>query len=289
MLFRSYTFEVKDLATGETATTRVNMLPVIRMGGEYLVFNTSTGELVRPAFNCNPVVECENVDKIEVDGSDYVAGTPITGFGEHRLKLISGSDVVSFRFDIYACLAEKRYDEELGKNCLVLTVGDFGEDCEVYLDGVELLTPGEHKVTAVGQHTISAKKGAQSLPNASPPPQQLNLQVVLLLGSLALDEPITLQLSRWDATFYVNGKQISGNYRVTSNGKNEITAYDKDGNKIENAFYVQKVGAESGTAYTDLVLEFNNPHYVYAIILIVPAAAMGAAVVFFFLRRRRIV
>jgi hypothetical protein len=185
------------------------------------------------------------------------------------------------------------YDEELGKNCLVLSVGDFGEDFTVYLDTFTALTPGVHKVTNVGQHTITAKqmKGAvaQNVSRVSPSPQDLNLQVQLLIEELTLDEPITLPLSRWDATFYVNGKQIEGDYRVADSGKNVITAFDKDGKQIEGAFLLKKVGSDEGTQYTELILDFNNPHFLYAILMIIPAALMIAAAVFFFLRRRRIV
>ena len=109
------------------------------------------------------------------------------------------------------------------------------------------------------------------------------------MEDMRLEEPVLLQLSRWDATFYVNGKQIKGDYRVARSGKNVITAFDKDGKQIEGAFLLKAVGSDAGTEYTALELEFDNPHTIYAIIMIVPAVLMIAAAVFFFLRRRRIV
>ena len=296
-----YAVTVKNLATNESKKSTVTMMPVVQMSGEYLSVNNANGKFWRSEYNYFPTVVCKNVDKIEMDRSDFASGTNTAefletrdfAFGEHKLKFISGTYATEVTIDIFACKTAKVFDEELGKNCLVLAVGDFGEGFTVYLDGVNPLAPGLHKITAVGQHTISAKqiKGsvAESVSRVSPAPAQLNLQVELLMDDLSLDEPLTLQLSRWDATFFANGKQITGDYRVASSGKNTITAYDKDGNKIEGAFLLRTVGSDAGTAYTDLVLDFDNPHVTYAILMMIPSALMIAAVVFFFWRRRRIV
>lgn len=296
-----YKVTVMLRATNVSESCVVTMLPVVKMSGEYLAVNNSTGSFWRTAYNYYPTITCDNA-AIELDMCDFRSGTNmndfLTGFerpvfGEHVLKLTCGSYATSVYIDIYACLATKTFDEELGQNCLVLSVGEFGEGFTVYLDGVTPLTPGIHKITAVGQHTISAKltKGGseQNVSRVSPTPQELNLQVQFLMENLTLEEPITLQLSRWDATFYVNGKPIEGDYRVARSGQNAITAYDKDGKQIENAFLLKTVGSDVGTSYTELVLEFDNPHTVYGIIMIVPAVLMVAAAIFFFLRRRRIV
>ena len=297
-----YTVSVKNLAGGESVSCTVTMMPVVKMSDQYLAVNSTSGKFWRTAYNYCPTIICENVDRIELDRVDIASGTPMDKFqeerdrqifGEHVLKFISGSYATSVYIDVYACLAEKTYDEELGKHCLLLTVGDFGEDFSVFLDGVTPLAPGVHKITAVGQHTISATrtKGGttQKVSNVSPPPMQIKLHVELLMDDLTLEEPITLQLSRWDADFYVNGKPVEGDLRVTANGKNTITAFDKDGKQIEGAFLVREVGSDVGTEHTELVLEFDNPHVLYAILMMIPAALMIAVAIFFFLRRRRIV
>ncbi len=297
-----YTVSVKNIASGASISGSVTMMPVVKMSGEYLSVNASTGKFWRTAYNYYPVVVCDNVDRIEMDMSDFASGTRMDQFledrdkavfGEHLLKFSCGSFATTVYIDMLACLAAKTYDEELGKNCLVLSVGDFGEGFTVFLNGLTPLTPGIHKITAVGQHTITAKQSkngaTQSVSGVSPAPQDLKLQVQLLMDGLVLEEPITLQLSRWDATFYVNGKRIEGDYRVASSGKNVITAFDKEGKQIEGAFLVKTVGSDVGTEYTELALDFDNPHFIYAILMIIPAALMIAAAIFFFLRRRRIV
>ena len=215
----------------------------------------------------------------------------VDSFGRHSLTFISAGYAITTYFDVFVCLAEKTLDEELGKYTLVLYVGDgFGTDTPVYLDdSTEPLAPGQHKITEVGQHTLTAKQYGMPIKNATPAPQALNLQVQILMDDLVLDEPTVLALSRWDAVFYADGKRIEGDYRVASSGKTVLTAYDKNGKQIENAFVVQKTVTEAGTVYTELELTFKNPHSIYAIILIVPALAMAVAAGIFFLRRRRIV
>jgi hypothetical protein len=298
-----YAVTAKNLVSGESVSCTVTMLPVVQMSGEYLAFNNATGQFWRAAYNHYPALVCDNVDKMELDMSDIESGTRIeqflnerekSVFGEHLLKFSCGSYATTVYVDIFVCLAQKTFDAELGKNCLVLSVGDFGEGFSVFLDGSpDPLAPGEHKITGVGQHTITAKRTengvSQSVSRVSPAPKELNLQVELVLAGLELEEPITLQLSKWDAVFYVNGSRIDGDYRVARSGKNAITAYDKDGNLIESAFLVKTVGSDEGAHYTELVLDFNNPHVIFGIIMIFPAALMIAAAVFFFLRRRRIV
>ena len=297
-----YTVTVTNLADGKTQSCAVTMMPVVMIGEEYLPVNASAGKFFRTAYNYYPTITCYNVDKLELDRSDFTSGTNAAEFleardssvfGEHTLKLVCGTYAINATIDIFACTTAKVFDEELGKNCLVLAVGDFGEGFTVYLDGTTPLEPGVHKITAVGQHTITAKKTVNGVTKnvirVSPEPAQLKLQVELLLGNFSLDEPITLPLSRWDATFYVNGKQITGDYRVAASGKNAITAYDKDGKLIEGAFLLKSVGSDVGTEYTELVLDFNNPHFTFAILMMIPSALMIAAAVFFFLRRRRVV
>lgn len=298
-----YTVTAKNVATGESVSCNVTMMPVVQMSGEYLAFNNATGKFWRATYNFHPVLICDNVDRMELDMSDILSGTRFDQFladrekplfGEHLLKFSCGSYATTVYVDVFACLAQKVFDEELGKNCLLLSVGDFGEGFSVFLDGApDPLTPGVHKITAVGQHTITAKQTVngvkQSVSRVSPAPKDLNLQVQLILAGLELEEPITLQLSKWDAVFYVNGSRINGDYRVARSGKNAITAYDQNGNLIEGAFLVKSVGSDEGTQYTELVLDFDNPHFILGIIMIFPAVLMIAAAVFFFLRRRRIV
>ena len=294
-----YTVRVKDLASGESVSSNVTMLPVVKMDDQYLSANITTGQFWRTEVNFYPTLICENVDRIEVDMSDFTSGENMATFlqardkavfGEHTLKFVSGVYSTSVYFDIHACTVENGVDEETGKNCLILSVGDFGEDFTVYLDGVETLTPGVHHVTGVGQHTITAKQGNRSVSNVSPAPRQLNLQVKLWWETLTLNEPKEINLAPWDATFYVDGELIEGPvYRFEHGGEHVLTAYNKYGEQIQNAFLVQEVGAQTGDVYTELVVKYNNANEIYAIVMIVPAVAMAAAVIFFFVRRRRIV
>lgn len=294
-----YTLRVEKLDGGESVTCNVTMLPVVKMNDQYLSASATTGQFWRTALNFYPTLVCENVDRIEVDMSDFTSGENMATFlqqrdravfGEHKLKFVSGSYSTSFYLDIRVCTVENGVDEETGKYCLILSVGDFGEDFTVYLDGVETLTPGVHNITGVGQHTITAKQGNKSVSNVSPAPRELNLQVKLWWDTLVLNEPKEIDLSVWDATFYVDGELIEGpTYRFEHGGEHVVTAYNKYGEQIQKAFLVQEVGAQTGDEYTELVVKYNNANEIYAIVMIVPAVAMAAAVVFFFVRRRRIV
>ena len=292
-----YVITVKN-ASGESASCILTMLPVVKVGGNYLSSNANSGEFWNVSFNYFPVVECENVDRMELDtklggenvNDKFMSGMLVDSFGRHSLTFISAGYAVTAYFDVFVCLAEKTMDEELGKYTLVLSVGDFGADTSVYLDNSAVpLTPGQHKITGVGQHTLTAKQYGMPLKNATPAPQALNMQVQILMDDLVVEEPTVLPLSRWDAVFYADGRRIEGDYRVASSGKTVLTAYDQNGKQIENAFVVQKSATEAGTVYTELELTFENPHRIYAIILIVPALAMIVAAGVFCLRRRRIV
>ena len=308
-----YSVKATTLSSGESASCVVTMMPIVKINGEYLMVNSTSGKFWRTSFNAVPNIVCENADKIEFDMSAYQSGEDMIEFlakrgkrledifGEHTLKLVSGAYSTSVYIDVYACLVETGTDPNKDdKNCLVLTVGDFGEDFSVFLDNERLLAPGVHTVTAVGQHTISATKGSEAVSKVSPPPQKLKLQVQIFIKEefnsnndplLVLDEPCTFDFSKWDAVFYVNGEPVSdpANCRADSFGENVIEAYDEDGNRIENAFLLKTLASDAGVEYTRLVIEFENSHMIFAIMMMVPAVAMILLAIVFFLRRRRIV
>ena len=106
-----YTVSVKNVASGESVTCRVTMLPVIKMSGQYLVASSSTGEFFGVVLNYYPVVVCENVDKMELDigmesvNRSFQSGMSVDTFGRHSLKFSSGSYAQTVYFDVFACTA----------------------------------------------------------------------------------------------------------------------------------------------------------------------------------------
>jgi hypothetical protein len=291
-----YNITLTNKSNGETTSCTVVMLPVVKLGNVYIDSNVS-GELLYTAVNFFPVVECLNVDKMALDigtdsaDKDFTSGKTVDKLGRHTLKLTSNGYVTTVVFDVSLCIAEKVFDEELGKQILVLSVGDFGDTLSVTLDGTKPLATGTHKITALGQHRLSATLNGTPVTSiyAFPSAQQMTLQVQLVIPDTTLKEPMTIPFSRWDAVFYVDGKRIEGDYRVAKGGKHVFQAFDKDGNQIENAFILFESSLSQGEVYTEMMLTFRNPHHIYVIFLILPAVLLIAAAIFFFLRRRRIV
>ena len=308
-----YSVQVKNITSGESIACVATMMPVVKMNGEYLAVNSQDAKFFRTSFNHVPTIVCTNVDEILLDRATYpVSGTDTKAFlegrekpvfGEHTLKFESGNFAISTYIDVHVCLVKQDVDPESGKNCLLLEVGDFGEGFIVTLDDTKTLAPGTHRITELGQHKITATRingnKSEKVSNASPPPQQLNLQILVLMKGefnekneplLTLDEPLKFDFSKWDAIFYVNGKEVPANEcRAEHFGTNVITVYNKNGEQIQNVFLVKMAASEAGMEYSELVFEFSNSHLIYAIIMMVPAAAMIVAAIIFFLRRRRVV
>ena len=293
-----YALAVVNGTTGERNECTVVMLPVIKADDEYVSFSSELKEFNEHSFTRYPVITCENVDQIDLDKgmstavNNFQSGTQITTMGRHTMKIVSRSTAFNVTFNVAVCTAQKMYDEALGVHCLAITVGEFNGEVSALLDGTTPLAPGVHKITAPGQHRVTAMCNGENVValNAFPTVDALNLQVELLLPTgKELEEPVTFLFSRWDATFYVDGELIEGDYRLTDAGEHVFVAKDKDGNVIENVFLLRMAAEDVGTTYTELTLNFNNPHHLYVIFLIIPAVLMIAAAVFFFLQRRRIV
>ena len=292
-----YDIKLTHKETSEAWVGILTVMPVIKVGEEFMRCDPSTGVFYDHFFTSYPVLECTNVDKMSIDkgttnyDDNFQSGTLITQMGRHSLKIVSNNQVFNFTFYVSACTAQKVYDEALGMHTLRLTVGEFPDDVKVTLDGKSELAPGVHTITAVGQHSVSATVNGTQINaiGAVPASQELNLQVLVVLPKTEVEEPIVLRLSIWDATFYVNGEKIEGDYRLESHGEHKLVAKDADGKVIENAFLFRISEADEGVSYTALTLHFDNPHYTYVIFFIIVAVLLIAAAVFFFLQRKRIV
>ncbi|MBE6630280.1 MAG: hypothetical protein E7624_05455 [Ruminococcaceae bacterium] len=292
-----YDITVIHKETGEYWLGTLIVLPVIKLGETTVGFDNDLAKFQDLICTYYPVVECLNVDSMALDegmasyDKNFQSGTTITQMGRHTLKMVSNNQVYSLTFYVSACTAQKVYDTESGLHTLELTVGEFPEQPDVILDGDKNLGPGVHRVTAVGQHTLTAALNGTPITamGALPDAQTLNLQVVVVLPKTTVDEPVSLRLSVWDADFYVDGEKIEGDYRLEKSGEHEFVVKDANGNVVENAFLLRVSEADEGTTYTTLTLRFDNPHNTYVIFFIIVAVLLIAAAVFFFLQRRRIV
>ncbi len=292
-----YDITLSHKDTGETWLGTLIVLPVIKFGDEYATFDHANARFYDRFFTFYPVVECTNVDSMALDegmasyDKNFQSGSLITQMGRHTLKIVSNNQVYSYTFYISACTAQKVYDTEANMHSLLLTVGEFPDEVVVTLDGEKTLEPGVHRVSAVGQHTVTATLNGNPITamGATPSAQELNLQVIVVLPKTEVEEPIVLRLSIWDATFYVDGEKIEGDYRLESSGEHEFVAKDASGKVIQNAFLFRVSELDEGETHTTLTLTFRNPHHTYVIFFIIVAVLLIAAAVFFFLQRRRIV
>lgn len=292
----AYELTVMNKNSGKKLSCSVTMLPVITADGEYFSIDPQTGVFYDHTFTRYPVIECLNVERMRLDygkvggNSNFQSGTQVAQFGRHKLELISKGQSTSVDFYVKICTVQKIFDEERGKNCLLLNVGVFPGEVSVLLDGMTPLTPGTHTVTKMGQHRIDAVVDGRKLDSdALPTARMLGLQMNVTLDTAEIKEPVTILFSQWDAVFYVDGKRIEGDYRVASAGEHVFVAKDAEGNQIMDAFFVQPTEQEAGEGAAEMVVTFRNPHHLYALLLVAPALAMIGAMVYFFLKRRKIV
>ena len=189
-----------------------------------------------------------------------------------------------------ACDAVFTFDEGMGQYGLRVTVGAF-EGVEVTLDGTQVLAPGSYFITAVGQHSVSATLNGEPLVSkaALPSADEMNIQVRLILPETTSREPFSLQLSRWNADFYLDGERVEGLVRIDKHGTHELEVRNADGTVMSKAFLIRATAEEQGRSETTLSLTFDNPHRVYVVFLIVPAVALLAVAACFLVLRRRIV
>lgn len=291
-----YDVVVMNKNNGKKMSCSLTMLPVIKADNEYFTIDPATGVFYDHTFTRFPIIECLNVERMRLDfgkvggNSNFQSGTQVTEFGRHTLEVISKGQSISVDFYIKICSVKKSFDEALGKNCLVLTVGSFPGEVSVLLDGVTPLSPGMHTITQMGEHTIHATVDGVVLDgNALPNARAMALQMNVALDASEVDEPIVILFSQWDAVFYVDGKRIEGDYRVASAGDHVFVAMDADGNQIMDAFYLQPTTDAAGESGAQMIVTFRNPHHLYALILGGVALVMIAGLVYFFLRRRKIV
>ncbi len=293
-----YELTVTNKETGDTICYVVEMLPVIKAGEEYFVFDEALGKFQAPTFLYYPVIECENVSNIVLDeGTQYAdkkfaSGTQVARFGKHSLRIVSQSREWRGDFLISACTAATRpAKEQGGKNYLEICVGSFPGELSVTLDGSTPLAAGEvYELTQMGQHTLSATLNGKEIPTvALPSAGALCLQMSILLPTNEITEPIVLHFSRWDACFYVDGELIDGDYRIASAGEHVFVATDASGKRIENAFLVKTESMDAGTSHTELTVTFYNRHHLYATLVALPVLALIGVAVCFFLKRRGIV
>lgn len=303
-----YELSVTNKDTGESFSYAVEILPVVKAllsTGEdvveeyYFEFDKETKKFAPATFMQYPVIVCTNASaKITVDDGVKDAemvvysGDEITRLGSHTLRFTSNAMAWNAPYCVSACTAQTVFDEALGKNCLELKVGNFPGELSVLLDDELLLPPGSvHRISRMGQHTLSATLDGRVIDESGALPGQngLCLQMALLLPSDEIKQPFVLDFSRWDACFYVDGERIEGDYRIESAGEHVFVAKDEHGNTIKNAFLVKRDYREAGTPYTELAISFNNHHHLYAFLMLIPVLALIGVAVYFFLQRRRIV
>ncbi len=294
----NYELRLQSKASEESYTCLAVLLPVIKVGEQYFEFDEKTKEFLAPTFMTYPVIECANVTTITLDDGVMDAekiihsGDTVERLGDHSLSLSSNGRAWFAPFCVSACTAQIVYDEALGKNCMLLTVGDFPGAFSVLLDeDTALLPSSEYRLTEMGQHKLRATLDGREIDEkgALPSEQALCLQLAILLPSATIKEPFVLHLSRWDADFYMDGERIEGDYRITAAGEHVFYALDENGKRIENAFLLKTSPKDAGTSYTELTINFRSPHILYALLVILPVLALIAAAVYFFLQRRRIV
>lgn len=304
----NYELTVTHVDTGEEISYAVELLPVVKAtfplddGGveeHYFTFNTETKKFDSLTFLQYPTIVCTNANpKITVDNNVkdaetvILSGDTVERFGSHTLRFACNGRAWMAYYTVSACTTQTVFDEQLGKNCLEILVGEFPGELSVTLDGHTPLNEGStHRLSAMGQHTITATLDGRKITEtgALPTGNGLCLQMAILLPSDEITEPFVLNTSRWDAFFYVDGKLIEGDYRIDSAGEHVIIAADQNGERIENAFLVKRSRTDVGTTLTELKITFHNRHHLYAFLLALPALAIAAAAVYFFLQRRRIV
>ena len=273
-----------------TAVYTVTVLPELNISDEQ-------------EFTSYPTVVCSNAAKLVLDAGklggaqEIRSGDRVTTLGMHTVQVFgvrSDGHIVSVQnctFYIRACTSERVFDEESGKQALRVTVGEFEDHTvEATLDGT-LLEAGSHIVTAVGHHSVTAKLDGEEVtnPHMLPSSEQLTLRVRLQIESFELDEPIYLNLEQWDANFLLNGKEVTGNIRITKNGSHTLTVVDNEGNAISGAFAVLVGDADAFEAVDSVTFQFKNPHHTYMPFVLIPVAATLAVALIFLLKRRRIV
>ena len=303
-----YVLTVSDKDTGESVSYAVEVLPVVKallaVGEDtveeyYFEYDKGTKKFIPATFMQYPVIVCTNVNaKITVDDgvkdaeTVIYSGDEITRLGSHTLRFTSNGIAWVAPYCVSACTAQTVFDESKGKNCLEIGVGTFPGELSVVLDGGLTLPAGStYRLYEMGQHTLDVMLDGRTVDEAGALPGQnaLCLQMAILLPSDEIKQPFVLDFSRWDATFYVDGKLIEGDYRIESAGEHVFVAKDKEGKTIANAFLVKRERKDAGTMHTELMITFNNRHHLYAFLLAVPVLALIAAAAYFFLQRRRIV
>ncbi len=238
-----------------------------------------------------PTIVCENVESMQLDGKPFTSGDTVSVLGAHTLTLVGKSGYLfNVGFYVKLCHAERVFDEASGKEALAVHVGEF-EGAEIMLDGAQRLEAGTHIVTAVGQHTVSAELNGSTVEDANllPTARQLNLQVLLHLLETESNEPIFMELSRWDADFYLDGKLVKGDCRIEKDGTHTLEVRNADGEVMEDVFLLVVGDSLNPEVCTSLELTFHNPHNTYVIFLIVPACLLVGLAACFLVIRRRIV
>lgn len=274
-----YIVRIQNKATGAALTHYIQVLPELGFESGYV-------------FASNPVISCANATSIQIikAGKEWDPATPLTAFGEYRLKVYGISTQPPFEYTIHVhyCKAERVRDEASGKQALKVTVGDFpGLSAE--LDGVPVAA-GETILTAVGQHTLTARvDGIDAEPTLMPVASDLLLQVSMYLDTLDAKEPFFFDLTPWDANFYLDGNPVSGKVRVTDDGEHTLTIRGADGHEMTGMILLRTQNETAFRTVDSVTFTFRNPHKTYAIVAAVPAALLLGAALYFLVARRRIV
>lgn len=258
-------------------------------------------------FTFFPTIVCTNAASLKFGkkGTLLPESIPETyvmdQFGEYTLTAdcIVGNgkkdeEIVSFA--IKPCHVTELFSKELGKYALQVEVGSFGErGLSVLVDDETELKEGVHLVTKVGKHSFKLLSNGQAVSagydacSYMPSEKRSTLRIQVELPSLELDTPDqSINFALWDAAVTMDGKPVSGLVTIEKHGTHKFEVVDGNGNAISDCFSI-KVGEEEAVDADCLEVTFNNPHYVYVIIVGAPAALLLIAAVFFLIKRRTIV
>ena len=225
------------------------------------------------------------------------AGERIQNFGRFTVYAYGknkNDNEIEFKYTIYVKMvhAVQVQDPEKG-HALNVIVGTFeGHTVEATLDDSRALQSGDNLVTEVGTHTLAVKLDGVYQPSTSlalPDSEALSLRIPIHFASKEQRSPYYFDFTGWDATVKLDGKTVSGEVRMAKHGKHTLEAFDKDGNRIENAFAITEGQNLTVVPTTQVQFRYINLHFFFAIGAGVVALGFAVFALVLFLARRRMI
>ena len=256
-------------------------------------------------FTSYPTLTCSNAVEMVLDAGlmgqtekKIESGYVVSEIGRHTLTVYGytaeGKRMQFQRYDFYvrAVDVKRVFDTASGKQALQLTLGSYPDHTiTATLDGKEL-AQGANIVTGVGAHDLLVTLDGESVMKDNgfsvPSAEELTLRVQLELASLDTDEPFYIYLDEWDADFRLDGKPVSGDIRITADGRHTLGIMGPGGTWLRDMFDVKLDTEQESVRMDQVTFTFENPHLTYVYFLIVPAALLVIVAVVFVIKRRTI-